>query len=171
MKGVVALALFLVAALLMVGQFLAPEKPLAAGPAAAPSARLTGSSAHFAGDDLVLDRDRSGQFHMDAAVNGNQTKFLVDTGADTVALTVSDAEAAGIPVNPDAFVPMVQTASGQGYGTVVMLDRLEIGDTELRNVGAVVIKDLGVSLLGQSVLARMGRVELKGDRMVIEQRP
>ena len=171
MKGFVALALFLVAALFIAGQFLAPEKPLAGGPAAAPQATPTGSSAHFAGDDIVLERDRTGQFHLDAAVNGNQTKFLVDTGADTVALTLADAEAAGLAVNPDAFVPIVQTASGQGYGTVVMLDRLEIGDTELHNVGAIVVKDLGVSLLGQSVLARMGRVELKGDRMVIEQRP
>ena len=119
----------------------------------------------------MLERDRTGQFHLDAAVNGNQTKFLVDTGAASVALTLADAEAAGLAVNPDAFVPIVQTASGQGYGTVVMLDRLEIGDTELHNVGAIVVKDLGVSLLGQSVLARMGRVEMKGDRMVIEQRP
>ena len=54
---------------------------------------------------------------------------------------------------------------------MVTLERVQIGDTELRNVGAVVVRDLGVSLLGQTVLARMGRVELKGDRMVIEQAP
>ena len=171
MKGFVALALFLVAALLLAGQFLAPEKPLASGTAPMASASPVQPAAHFAGDEIVLQRDRTGQFHMDAAVNGNRTTFLVDTGADTVALTVADAEAAGLSVNPDAFVPILQTASGQGYGTVVTLDRLEIGDTELHNIGAVVVRDLGVSLLGQSVLARMGRVELKGDRMVIEQNP
>ena len=37
-------------------------------------------------------------------------------------------------------------------------------------VGAVVVKDLDVSLLGQSVLTRMGKIELQGDRMVIEPR-
>lgn len=171
MKGFVALALFLVAALLLAGQFLAPVRPLSAGPAvAAPRPPAPRPTSRFAGEELVLQRDGSGQFHLDAAVNGTDTRFLVDTGADTVALTVADAERAGLPVNPDAFVPILRTASGEGWGTVVSLDRLQIGDTELHNIGAVVVRDLGVSLLGQNVLARMGRVELAGDRMVIEQR-
>lgn len=171
MRQFVFLALGLVAVLMLVGQFLSPVHPLNGAVGAEAVRAATGAKAPqgaFTAEGLVLDRDASGQFHLDAAVNGTSTRFLVDTGADSVALTVADAERAGIKVDPDTFQPILQTASGQGWGTLVELERIEVGRTELRNVGAVVVKDLGVSLLGQSVLARMGKVELKGDRMVLE---
>ena len=172
MKGFVALAVLLVAALLLAGEFVSPVHPLrdsaVATPTASPSAAPVG---RFAGEEMVLQRDGTGQFHVDARINGAATRFLVDTGADTIALTVADAEAAGIAVNPNGFVPILRTAAGEGWGTLVTLDRVELGDMELTNVRAIVARDLGVSLLGQSVLSRMGRVELSGDRMVIEQKP
>ncbi len=171
MKGFVALALMLVAFLLFVGERVADTGPLSgsAVPTAAPSttAALVG---RFGGEGIVIERGADGQFHFEAAVNGTATRFLVDTGADTVALTVADAEAAGVRFNPNGFVPILRTASGEGWGTMVTLERLQLGDTELRNVGAVVVRDLGVSLLGQSVLGRIGRVELQGDRMTLETR-
>lgn len=173
MKGFVALAVLMVAVLLLAGQFLAPTPPLTgpAAPAASSAAGAKKPAGRFAGEAILLERDASGQFHVDARVNGIDARFLVDTGADLLALTVADAEKAGLQINPNGFVPILKTASGEGWGTMVTLDRFEIGDTELHNVGAVVVKDLGVSLLGQTILSRMGRVELQGDRMVIEQQP
>ena len=172
MKGFVALALLLAGALLLAAQFLVPAGPLTeAAPAASAGAAPRPAPGRFAGDALTLTRDPTGRFHIDGAVNGAPVRFLVDTGADTIALSVADAQAAGIEVNPNGFIPILRTASGEGWGTMVTLERIVIGDTELRNVGAVVVRDLDVSLLGQTVLARMGRVELKGDRMVIEQQP
>jgi len=172
MKGFVALALLMVAALFLAGEYVTPLHPLRqAAQAPAPAARPTRPAGHFAGEAITLERDRTGQFHVEARVNGNPTRFLVDTGADTIALTVADAEAAGIAVNPSGFVPILRTASGEGWGTLVKVDRIELGDTELTNVTAIVARDLAVSLLGQTALAQMGRVELAGDRMVIEQKP
>ena len=84
-----------------------------------------------------------------------------------VALTEEDAEALGISVDPDSFVPMLQTASGPGYGARVTLDTLALGETEFTQVPAVVVRGLGVNLLGQSVLGKLGKVELQGDEMVI----
>jgi len=175
MKGFVLIALGLVVALLLVGQFLSPVHPLngptggvvlaadRAQPAPSPTATM-------GGEGLVIDRDQSGQFHISLAVNDQPTQFLVDTGADSVALTVADAERAGLTVNPDSFQPILKTASGEGWGTLVTLDRLQLGDTELHNVGAVVVRDLPVSLLGQTVLGQLGRLELKGDRMILAPR-
>lgn len=172
MKGIVAITIGLVLLMLVVSQHVGDVHPLGSGagveaspsPGASPLAQATG---HFAAEGMALDRDSSGQFHLTAGVNGTQTRFLVDTGADSVALTIADAQAAGIDVNPNGFQPILRTASGEGWGTLIVLDRLEIGNTELRNVGAVVVKDLDISLLGQSVLARMGEVKLQGDRMVL----
>lgn len=123
-------------------------------------------SAYMAGA-TVLQRDGSGQFHLNVAVNGQSTRFLVDTGADLVALTVEDADSLGLGLTEEDFLPIMRTAAGVGYAAPVVLDRLEIGDTEFRNVEAVVSKGLDTNLLGQSVLRRLGKVELQGDRMVL----
>jgi aspartyl protease family protein len=172
MRQLVVFAFGIVAALLLVGQFLAPVHPLsgASDPAALASASPSDVPVrkNFAPEAMVLQRDRTGQFHLSARVNGEATQFLVDTGADTVALTTADAERVGIHVDPASFQPILRTASGEGWGTVAQIDRIEIGNAELRNIGAVVVKDLGVSLLGQSALARLGKVELRGDTMVLE---
>ena len=118
-------------------------------------------------DAMVLQRDRGGQFHIEAEVDGQNADFLVDTGADIVALTVDEAGRLGYPVDPADFVPMMQTASGTGNGTLIHLDRLEVAGAEFHDIDAVVLDGLGVNLLGQSVLAKLGQVSLEGDRMVI----
>lgn len=124
----------------------------------------------FAGEETIIARGRSGQFHLQARVNGQDTEFLVDTGADVVALTVADAARLGIHVSREEFQPIVKTASGVGKAAVVRIDRLELGDDEFNDVDAMVAEGLEVNLLGQSVLRRFGKVELRGDRMVIEHR-
>lgn len=117
---------------------------------------------------LQIKRDSSGQFHVNAAVNGESVRFLVDTGADTVALTVDEAEALGLVYGE--MQPIMQTASGVGYGAPLRLDEIEVAGAVLQDVDAVVVQDLATNLLGQSVLRQLGAVELKGDRMVIRPR-
>lgn len=122
------------------------------------------------GDETVIRRDASGRFRLPARVNGEDTEFLVDTGADVVALTEAEADRLGLTIAPDDFRPILKTASGTGEGARVRLDRLELGDDEFRDVDAVVVRGLAENLLGRSVLARFGKVEMQGDRMVIQHR-
>jgi aspartyl protease family protein len=119
---------------------------------------------------LTLTRNESGQFTLTAAVNGGDVDFLVDTGADLVALTEADAEALGILPGEDEFEPSMRTASGVGYGAHITIDEIEIGGKKLHDIEAVVVKDLGTNLLGQSVLRKLRSVELKGDKMIIRAR-
>ena len=120
------------------------------------------------GEAIAIARDGSGQFHLDAQVNGQDARFLVDTGADTVAINEDEAQRLGIDLAGADFQPIVQTASGQGLGARVRIERLTIGGTDLGGISAVVIRGLPINLLGQSVLRRLGKVELSGDRMVIQ---
>ncbi len=145
-----------------------PQPARTDAPRSASPVPPAGARAAYAGEPIRIDRDSSGQFHLELAVNATPTRFLVDTGADVVALTEGDARRAGIAVDPAAFQPILQTASGQGWGAPIKLERLEIGPTELRDIDAVVVRDLAVSLLGQSVLRRLGRVEMQGDQIVLE---
>lgn len=163
MNRLYGIALFAIGAMCMVAAFLTPrgsEAPL-------PVAAATQKAAKVETDALLLRRDTSGQFHLDATVRGNSVNFLVDTGADMVALTEEEATNLGIDPAPDQFKPVMQTASGVGYGAPVTIDEFEVAGTTLHDVDAVVVRGLSVNLLGQSVLRQLGGVELKGDTMVI----
>ena len=119
---------------------------------------------------LLLLRDGSGQFHLTAGVNGDEVEFLVDTGADMLALTEEDAQNLGLGLSPSDFEPMMQTASGVANGAAVRLDEVEVAGVLLHDVDAVVVQGLTTNLLGQSVLRQLGGIELKGDKMVIHPR-
>ena len=118
--------------------------------------------------DTRIERDGSGQFHLAVRINGREAPFLVDTGADLVAIGEAEASRLGLGVTPDQFRPIMRTASGTGYGALVRIERIEVAGRELRNVPAVVMQGLSTNLLGQSALRQLGKVELQGDRMVIK---
>ena len=117
----------------------------------------------------TIRRDGSGQFRLIGRVNGSEEKFLVDTGADIVALTIDAADAAGIHVDPSSFAPILKTASGEGRGAHYTVREFEIAGRVLRDMDVVVVEGLATNLLGQSALRQLGRIELRGDSMVISQ--
>ncbi|EGD60138.1 hypothetical protein Y88_2012 [Novosphingobium nitrogenifigens DSM 19370] len=147
----------------------AEDRPVGA-PEPAPAAPLGVEGApQSAGQSggLSIPRDAGGQFHVDGDVNGQPVRFLVDTGADGVALTEADAQKLGISADASAFRPILGTASGTGYGAPVRLQNIEIAGHELTNVDAVIARGLSTSLLGQSVLRRLGTVTMTRDQLVI----
>ena len=122
----------------------------------------------YRGGETVIERDSTGQFQLEGRVNGAAMPFLVDTGADVVALTVDSAREAGLPVESSRFEPILKTASGEGRGARFRIDSIEIAGRPFRDVEVVVVEGLGTNLLGQSVLRRYGRVEISGDRLVLD---
>ena len=119
------------------------------------------------GDETTLHRDGSGRFFMSAQANGRDTRFLVDTGADIVALTTDEAESLDVKFDRANFQPIAKTASGTGMGEHVTIERLTIGDHEFRDVDALVVEGLDMNLLGQSIIHQLGTVEMHDDTMVI----
>ena len=143
----------------------APSEPVA--PLAAPTSAPVAAPV-MNGGDLTLIRAPDGHFYTDAQVNGTIIRFLVDTGASTVALSKSDAAKIGLQFTDTDF-----TATGQGAGgklklKPIILDHIIIGTTDAANVAGVIVdSDMKTSLLGQSWLKRIGTVEIKGDRMAL----
>lgn len=157
-------AMSLLAVVLGVGTPRQDPAPADPGTAETPAPPLEAAEA------MVLRRDGSGQFRLVASANGSDVAFLVDTGADMVAITEAEAENLGIMLVDSDFEPVAQTASGVGYGAAVRLDELVVAGQEFRDVDAVVMRGLSTNLLGQSVLRKLGKVELRGDSMVIHRR-
>lgn len=116
-----------------------------------------------------LQRRADGHFYADAHVNDVSTHFMVDTGASTIALTGSDAEAIGIYWSEEDIQPVARGASGTVHGIRVNLERVELGGFEASNLSAIVVPEgLDVSLLGQSFLSTIDNVQITDDTMVLE---
>ena len=141
--------------------------PLAAKRQAAPQrAPVTRS----AGYSVKLQAGPHGHHKTLARVNGREIKVLVDTGATSVALTSEDAERVGIFVKRADFKYIARTANGTTRIARVMIDRISIGDIEVRNVRGTVLErgKLGITLLGMSFLSKLRRTEMRGGQLILE---
>ena len=123
-----------------------------------------------AGYSVKLKAGKYGHYRTPARVNGREIKVLVDTGASYVSLTNEDAERAGIFVTSADYKHKTQTANGTSRVAIVMIDRISIGDIEVRNVRATVHErgKLGITLLGMSFLGKLQRTEMRGGQLILE---
>lgn len=116
----------------------------------------------------TLQRGPNGHFYTSAYVDGATVNFMIDTGASVIALTGSDAAAAGLQWDEAQVRHIGSGASGPVYGVEAILRQVEVDGIVQKDVQAVIIPEgLEVSLLGQSFLSRIDNVEIQGDRMVL----
>ena len=110
----------------------------------------------------------NGQYYAQGQVNRGSVRFLVDTGASTIALTLEDARKAGINLNTLRYTTPVHTANGQTYAAPVKLAEVRIGGIRLRNVQGLVIKEgLNISLLGMTFLGELQKVEATPTQLIL----
>jgi clan AA aspartic protease (TIGR02281 family) len=113
---------------------------------------------------------------VNCAINGLPLYFVFDTGASDVCL--SQVEANFMMKNQYLSAKDVsgkqyfQTASGDiSEGTVIMLREVDFGGVTLKNVKASVVRNQKAPLLlGQSVLSRLGSIEIDNENKVIKVR-
>ena len=145
-----------------------PAVDVAGATGAEASILTAGGSRDVWGGQIQLSRRDDGHFYANPSIGGQQLDVMVDTGASFVALTGEDARAAGLDWTEADLQPVARGASGVVEGVPVMIDRIELGGTEMRDVeGAIVPEGLPVTLLGQSYLRRFERVEIDGDSMIL----
>ena len=122
-----------------------------------------------AGEAMVFERGRDGHFRVEAEVNGTPVTFLVDTGASNVVLSSRDARRIGLDPAPDRYFERYYTANGVVMAAPVLLEEVAIGSIRLEGVRASVTQsDLGISLLGMSLLNELSTFRIEGDRLVLE---
>jgi aspartyl protease family protein len=127
------------------------------------------AAASGGGNEIVLPAGSGGHFYAAGAINGRPVRFIVDTGATTVALSQSDAERVGIDWKK-APVGMGQTANGAVAMHAVTLNSVRIGDVEVPNVQAVVVPGaMPFVLLGNSFLGRF-QIRQENDVLRLQRR-
>lgn len=141
--------------------------PVDGAAAGAPASDGASEDEAFTGE-LVLPRAGDGHFYAEVTVDGVSSIMLVDTGASVIALTGADARSIGIEWNPDEVRQVARGAGGPVHGVRVTLGAVRVGDFEAGGIEAVVVPEgLAVSLLGQSFLSRIERVEIGPDEMTL----
>ena len=118
--------------------------------------------------EIEIVASRNGHFILPAIVNGKVVKFLVDTGATVVALSLRDAQKLGFREAALDFNQPVVTAGGDILVAKVVLREIKIGDLTIRNVIAGVHRSsLRTSLLGMNFLRRLRSYEVHGNRLIL----
>ena len=113
-------------------------QPTATPPAPAASAPEPAQARGAVPNALVFRANPQGHVVVEAAVNGVPVKFLVDTGATMVVLTLKDAAAAGISGSDLVFSMRTSTANGVARAAPVRLRELRIDQLMVRDVAAAV---------------------------------
>lgn len=104
---------------------------------------------------IVLDK--YGMFRGFGSINGQSVKFLIDTGASSVAMSAKQARKLGIQYRIEGTETISTTASGKAKGWSVTLKSVRLGKILERNVrGTVIDGDYPQQiLLGMTFLNRM----------------
>jgi aspartyl protease family protein len=117
---------------------------------------------------VELARDPDGHFYADVQVNGATLHMLVDTGASTIALSREDARSAGLATSIGMPEVVGRGADGDVHGEMATLDRMTLGQKTVEGLPAVVLNSGEQSLLGQSFLSKFDKVQIEGDRMLLQ---
>lgn len=156
-------------AVMSIGSELPTKRQIAAANMEGPVESKRDSSGNVS---VTLRRAPDSHFYAEARINGKMTRVMVDSGATVVALRRRDAEAMGIDVESLPIAGEARTAGGVVPMRAVMLDEVDIGGLKERRVQAAIVdlpedQEMPATLLGQSYLARLESVEIRGDELVM----
>lgn len=104
---------------------------------------------------VTLAPDRNGHFVSSGSINGSSVRFLLDTGATMVSMSVEDARRAGVNYLAGER-GYSQTANGVVPVYRVKLAEVTLGDITLHDIDGVVHETtMPVVLLGMSFLGKL----------------
>jgi clan AA aspartic protease (TIGR02281 family) len=118
--------------------------------------------------EMSFPADGNGHFLINAVVNGEDVRFVVDTGATDVVLGINTAKRLGYDPDTLDFSKRYQTANGLADGAPVTLREIRIGSLSLYEVPATIVRQpLPVALLGNSFLSRLSGHEVRDGRLTM----
>jgi aspartyl protease family protein len=107
-----------------------------------------------------------GHFWVDAKVNGNDVKFLVDSGATTTTIDRNTAKSAGIEISSrrDQYV---RTGNGVVRVATGRADELTVGPITRRDVALQIADNDDLNVLGMNYLSTLSRWSVEGRWLVL----
>lgn len=119
------------------------------------------------GGELRIRQALDGHFWVDGTLNGENVRFLIDSGATTTSISAATARRAGI--EPRGGIPaMVQTANG-----IVSVDRgradsLRVGHIERQDLAVHISESFGeMNVLGMNFLSSLSGWRVEGRNLIL----
>jgi clan AA aspartic protease (TIGR02281 family) len=116
----------------------------------------------------------NGVYRVECEINGLPLHFVLDTGASDVTLSLIEANF----MMKNGYLSDKDVIGNQRYidangdisvGTVINIKGVSLGNVELCNVRATVVKNQRAPLLlGQSVLGRLGKIEIDNPNRILK---
>jgi aspartyl protease family protein len=120
------------------------------------------------GKELRIKQSIDGHFWVDASLNGEKVRFLIDSGATTTSISAETARRAGIEA-PSSFPVLVRTANGTVRVSRGRAERLKVGTIERRNLGVHVSEAFGdMNVLGMNFLSSLSGWSVEGKWLVLK---
>jgi aspartyl protease family protein len=118
---------------------------------------------------VAIEKSASGHFEIDAAVNGADISFMIDTGASGIILTRQDAETAGIDPATLSYSVPVSTANGMALAAPARVGEIIVGDIVWRDMPVLISEQgrLDQSLLGMDFLNTLSGFSVERDRLTL----
>jgi aspartyl protease family protein len=122
------------------------------------------------GKTLVKMKNQNGVYYVPCRINGSEMEFIFDTGASDITMSLTEAlflyKQGKLSNNDFAGTQEYQIADGSiQEGTIVILRSVEIGNRKLQDVRASIVHNMSAPLLlGQSALAKFGKISINYDR-------
>ena len=130
---------------------------------------LGGQASAGGGSQIVLTAGSGGHFMTAGGINGKAVRFMVDTGATSVAMSITDAEHIGLKYR-DGQRMFVGTANGAVPAYKVRLAEVRIGDVVVYDVEAMIVPgQMEFILLGNSFLTRF-QMKRENETMTLSKR-
>lgn len=120
------------------------------------------------GATLRIRKSADGHFWVNVRINGNEERFLVDSGATVTALSVGAATRSG--VEPGGGFPMIlNTANGAISADRATAETLIVGTIRRDDMPVVIAEEFGgTNVLGMNFLSSLSGWSVEGDWLVLE---
>jgi aspartyl protease family protein len=119
------------------------------------------------GGTLRIPMAIDGHFWVDAMVNGEQVRFLVDSGATMTTIDRQTADRTGIAIDPRR-TQIVRTGNGIIRVAAGRADRINVGDIAREGVGLHITDRAEINVLGMNFLSSLDRWGVEGRWLVLE---
>ena len=121
-----------------------------------------------AGDTTRIPLSPDGHFWIKARVNGEQRRFLVDTGATLTAISAKTAMAAGVEPGPMDRALVLQTANGAVQAQTAVVSELRFGNIVARDLDVVITPGMGeTNVIGMNLLSRLASWRVEGRTLIL----
>lgn len=120
------------------------------------------------GGETRVPIGRDGHFWIEARVNGEAQRFMVDTGATLTAVSPGTAEAAALAPSTLRQPVLLRTANGTVTADLVTIAELRFGNVVARDLDAVVAPGIGeTNVIGMNLLSRLASWRVEGRTLIL----